>query len=66
MSAVRRRKAPKQRIVGEHFRADGLPKRRFPTRAAAQRHADTYRLSDKLIYECEFCGGYHFATKRWT
>jgi hypothetical protein len=56
-------KRPKPRIVGEHFRSDGSPKRRFPTQAAAERHAQRYHLNQDL-YECSFCGGFHFATKR--
>jgi hypothetical protein len=52
------------RIVGEHFKADGKPKRRFPTREAAERHARRYHLVDKCVYRCGFCGDWHFATER--
>jgi hypothetical protein len=58
------RRGAKPRIVGEHFKADGSPKRRYKTQRAAERHAQQYHLDDKLIYACEFCGGYHFATRR--
>jgi hypothetical protein len=53
-----------ERIVGEHFKADGTPKRKFKTLQAAERHSRRYRLYDKLIYRCEFCGAFHFATRR--
>jgi len=53
-----------KRLVGEHFRADGKPKQRFKTRAAAIKHAERYGYSHLCIYECEFCGGFHFATRR--
>jgi hypothetical protein len=60
------------RIVGEHFRADGKPKRKFKTRQAAttyakryvERYAERDRCSDKEIYECSVCHGFHFATIR--
>lgn len=52
------------RLVGEHFRADGKPKRKFKTRQAAIKHAETYGFTDKCIYECTICHGFHFATRR--
>ena len=54
----------RERIVGEHFKADGSPKRRFKTLQAAERHALRYGLHDKVVDPCEFCGGFHFATRR--
>lgn len=53
-----------ERIVGEHFKSDGTPKRKFKTLQAAERHSQRYQLHDKLIYRCEFCGAFHFATRR--
>lgn len=52
------------RICGEHFRADGKPKRRFKTRQAAITHAERNRVTGKRIYECSICHGFHFATRR--
>jgi hypothetical protein len=52
------------RLVGEHFRSDGTPKRPFPTREAADRHARRHRHDHLTIYHCSFCDGYHFATRR--
>ena len=56
--------ATSDRLVGEHFRADGRPKRRFPTREAALQHARRYSHGHLTIYRCDFCQGYHFATRR--
>jgi hypothetical protein len=56
--------ASERRLVGEHFRSDGGPKRRFPTREAAERHARRHCHGHLTIYDCSFCGGYHFATRR--
>jgi len=54
-----------KRLVGEHFRKDGSPKRRFPTRDAAEKYADTYGYNQNLmIYHCQFCDGWHYATRR--
>lgn len=55
---------PRKRLVGEHFRADGKPKRRFPTREAAVRFADKHGHTNLCVYKCDFCGGYHYATQR--
>lgn len=54
----------KSRLIGEHFRADGKPKRRFPTRAAAQKHAHRHAHDNVIIYPCTFCSGWHYATRR--
>ena len=45
-----------------HWRADGVPKTRFPTEAEANRFALQVRLehgTDLGAYPCEFCGGWH-------
>lgn len=60
---MRKRQQPRQRIVGEHFTADGKPKRRFDTHAEAEAYAETYGYS-VLVYPCTFCGGWHLATRR--
>jgi hypothetical protein len=54
----------RKRLVGEHFRADGTPKRRFVTRAEAIEYAERYGYMNLMIYPCEFCGGFHFGTRR--
>ena len=53
-----------RRLVSEHFRLDGKPKRKFPTSEAAQKHASRHSHKNLVIYRCGFCGGYHFATER--
>lgn len=53
-----------KRLVSEHFRSDGRPKRRWPTQAAAEAHRERYGLTDKCVYPCTFCGGFHMATRR--
>ena len=53
-----------KRLVGEHFTRDGRPKRRFPTRAAAEEHARRHWHSNLDVYECSVCQGFHFATRR--
>ncbi len=45
-----------------HWRADGVPKTRFPTEAEANRFALQVRLehgNDLGAYPCELCGGWH-------
>lgn len=54
-----------KRLVGEHFRDDGRPKRRFDTYAAAEAHIELYGYTNLMIYgPCDCCGGYHLATRR--
>jgi hypothetical protein len=53
-----------KRLVGEHFKLDGRPKRSFPTREAAQRHALKYHHGHLDIYQCSFCQAWHFATRQ--
>jgi hypothetical protein len=53
-----------KRLVSEHFRDDGTPKRRFDTREAAQAHLDRHCQEYLIVYRCTFCGGYHFSGRR--
>ena len=53
-----------KRLVSEHFRSDGTPKQPFATREAAEAHAERYGHDHLLIYPCDFCGAFHFATRR--
>jgi hypothetical protein len=54
-----------KRLVGEHFRDDGKPKRRFDTYADAEAFIELYGRIDLMIYgPCEFCGGYHLGSRR--
>jgi hypothetical protein len=54
-----------RRLVGEHFRGDGKPKRRFDTHAGAEAFIALYGYLHLKIYgPCEFCGGYHLGTRR--
>lgn len=52
-----------KRLVSEHFRSDGAPKRRFATREEAEKYAELYGY-DHIIYPCSFCRGYHFGTRK--
>jgi hypothetical protein len=49
---------PHRRIIGEHFKHDGRPKRRYPTRAAALKNLP----KNQHAYLCDFCAGWHRAT----
>jgi hypothetical protein len=58
-----------RRLIGEHFRVDGTPKRRFATRALAIEYAERQGFDHLRIYGCGFCDGFHYATRktpRWT
>jgi hypothetical protein len=51
----------------EHWRADGQPKTRFPSRDEANRSAFLLRLevgADLNPYQCGFCGGWHLGNRR--
>lgn len=48
------------RLVGEHFRRDGRPKRAWPTKIKAETGIDR----DQIAYRCGFCGRWHRATWR--
>ena len=51
----------------QHWRADGRPKTRFPSRDEANRAALLLRLeeaADLDPYGCEFCGGWHLGNRR--
>lgn len=55
----------RKRLVGEHFRDDGKPKRRFDTYAEAEAFIELYGHANLKIYgPCEFCGDYHLCTRR--
>jgi len=50
----------------EHWRADGQPKTRFPSRDEANRSALRLRLeagADLDPYRCGFCGGWHLGNR---
>jgi hypothetical protein len=49
--------------VGEHFRGDGQPKRRFDTREEALAYIELYDYPCDA-YPCDFCKGWHLATRR--
>lgn len=62
---VTRRRQPRKRIVGEHFREDGSPKRRFATEREAREYVETFGYHCS-VYPCSFagCNGYHLGTRR--
>lgn len=49
-----------RRLVGEHFRSDGKPKRAYPDATIAREEAERLGMS---FYRCEFCGKYHLTSK---
>ena len=49
-----------RRIVGSHFRKDGLPKRAFTRESDAR--AEGIRLG-MSHYRCDFCNKWHLASK---
>jgi len=57
------RKRGKERIVGEHFRADGSPKRRFASEHDARMHIERYG-HNCFPYHCTVCDGWHLGTRR--
>jgi len=58
-----RRKHPRERLLGEHFRDDGKPKRRFTTERQATEHVRRHG-HNCYPYHCTICGGWHLATAR--
>jgi hypothetical protein len=48
-----------RRIIGEHFKRNGLPKRDWGSQDRAKRAADRHHAR---AYQCSFCGGWHLAT----
>jgi hypothetical protein len=56
--------ARSNRLLGEHFRDDGRPKRRFKSERAALDCIVRYDYRDKVAYQCDFCGGWHLGTRR--
>jgi hypothetical protein len=71
--ARRGRKRPGSRVSEgpggtgrEHWRADGLPKTRFPSQDEANRSALHHRLEDGADldpYRCQFCRGWHLGNR---
>jgi hypothetical protein len=56
---------PRRRLLSEHFKDDGTPKRRFPTEAAADAFVRRMMLTQTTVtYHCSFCDGWHIATRR--
>lgn len=45
------------RLVSEHFKRDGKPKRGYNTREAAEK--ERVRSKKKATYKCEFCQKWH-------
>lgn len=52
------------RILGEHFKADGKPKRGFLSLAQAKRFVRDHNITNVTPYECTFCNKYHLATDK--
>ena len=50
-----------RRIVPDHFRSDGKPKRAYPNEQIARAEAARLGMS---FYRCDFCGRYHLASKQ--
>jgi hypothetical protein len=51
----------------DHWRADGVPKARFPTQDEANRSSLRLRLeqgADLDPYLCSFCNGWHLGSRR--
>ncbi|HEV3133031.1 MAG TPA: hypothetical protein VGY51_13815 [Acidimicrobiales bacterium] len=60
------REGPPGGVGREHWRADGQPKTRFPSRDEANRSALRLRLeagADLDPYRCGFCGGWHLGNR---
>lgn len=51
-----------KRIIGEHFKHNGKPKRRF-TKDGALKFARA-NAGQFHVYECSFCGGWHLASAK--
>lgn len=49
------------RILGEHFTAAGKPKRKFPSKKAAEKFM-IERAMDAEAYHCSFCLKWHLAS----
>lgn len=48
-----------RRILGEHFRRDGMPKRGYESHVIAAAEAREFGL---VAYHCSFCDKWHLAT----
>ena len=58
--------SPPRRLVPEHFRPDGLPKRAFPTVDAAQPLIEANPGSKRRpyhAYECPLCKQWHIGKR---
>lgn len=49
------------RLVSEHFKRDGSPKRAYPDKALALAAVGKSR---EHVYRCKFCGAWHRAKDR--
>lgn len=45
------------RLISEHFKRNGLPKKRFDTHGDAER--ERLRSNKASSYKCRFCKGWH-------
>jgi hypothetical protein len=52
----------KRRLLGEHFKRDGKPKRGFATHAQAL--VEMERSNKAHAYRCKFCRQWHVAGRR--
>lgn len=51
----------KTRLLSQHFRGDGLPKKSFDSRAAADEFiAEHSDVAGCVSYRCDVCGVWHF------
>ena len=61
MTRSLRRRPKRARLLGEHFRPDGAPKRAFGSKGAAEKFADENGVRAS-IYRCSVCKKYHYST----
>ena len=50
-----------RRLISEHFRTDGKPKRAWPNEHAAAQAALSY---EKEYYRCTLCGHFHLGSSK--
>jgi hypothetical protein len=50
------------RLIGEHFKVNGEPKRPFETRRSAETWIAAHPNQKIRAYKCSFCSKYHLAT----
>ncbi|MGH9047522.1 MAG: hypothetical protein ACRDVW_09455 [Acidimicrobiales bacterium] len=62
-----RRRAHRQlKLDSSHWRRDGRPKVRYPSRAEALFAADERRAESRVslsVYECPYCKGWHMGSR---